>query len=129
AAGQPLRLVGTKLVAVEHDAKLRRAMRSIVDLLYLGSPILTKRLRAIQTLGFAQKPDKLTVLQARSQVETDAEAKVALREAIALIQLADPSDTIKLKALDELRELHTSSSYDLIKAAQAKAEAGAKPEI
>jgi urea transport system permease protein len=41
AAGQPLRLVGTKLVAVEHDAKLRRAMRAIVDLLDLGSPILS----------------------------------------------------------------------------------------
>ena len=52
-----------------------------------------------------------------------------MREAIALIQLADPSYTIKLKALDELRELHSSHSYDLIKTAQAKAVANAKPEV
>jgi urea transport system permease protein len=129
AAGQPLRLAGTHLVAVEHDANLRRAMRAIVDLLDLGSPLLSKRLRAIQTIGFSQKADKLPVLQARSQVETDAKAKVALREAIALIQLADPNDTTKLKALDELGKLHSSSSYDVIKAAQAKAVASAKPEV
>jgi urea transport system permease protein len=86
-AGQALRLAPAKLAAVEHDANLRRAMKAVVDLLDLGSPILTKRLRAIQTIGFAQKPDKLPVLEARSRIETDNKARVALRQAIALIQL------------------------------------------
>ena len=126
AAGQPLRLVDKKLTAVEHDSRLRLAMKNVVDLLDLGSPILAKRLRAIQTLGAAQKPDKLPALQARSRIETDAKARLALREAIALIQMADPSDDVKLKGLAELRELHSSASYDLIKAAKAKAESGGK---
>ena len=104
-------------------------MRAIVDLLDLGSPILTKRLRAIQTIGFTQKPDKLTALLARSQIEPDPRVILALRQAVALIQLADSSDTVKLKALDELRELHSSASYDLIKAAQIKAKADAKPAV
>ncbi len=129
AAGQPLRLVGSELVAVEHDARLRLAMRNVVDLLDLGSPLLAKRLRAIQTLGAAQKPDKLPVLLARAQVETEADAKLALRQAIALIELADPSDELKLKGLAELRLLHSSASYDLIKAARAKAQADGKSGI
>jgi urea transport system permease protein len=129
AAGQPLRLVGSKLVAVDHDARLRLAMKNVVDLLDLASPVLAKRLRAIQTIGAAQKPDKLPVLAARSQIETDPQAKVALREAVALIQMADPDDAVKLKGLGELRELHPSSCYDLIKAAKAKAEAAAKPAV
>lgn len=129
AAGQPLRLVGTRLAAVEHDARLRLAMKGVVDLLDLGSPVLAKRLRAIQTIGFAQKPDKLPALQARRRIETDAKARLALREATALIQLADPGEDAKLEGLAELRVLHTSASYDLIKAVRAKAEADGKPAV
>jgi len=129
AGGQPLRLVGSRLAAVEHDASLRRAMKTVVDLLDLGSPVLAKRLRAIQTIGFAQKPDKLAALHARSRIEPEKEARMELREAIALIQLVDPDDAVKIKALDELRELHNSSSYDLIKALRVKAEAAAKPSV
>ncbi len=129
AAGQPLRLADAQLTAVEHDARLRLAMKAVLDLLDLGSPVLTKRLRAIQTIGFAQKPDKLPGLQARSQIETDPKARLALREAIALIQLADPSEDLKLKSLAELGALHTSASYDLIKAAKAKAETDARPAV
>ena len=129
AAGHPLLLVGSELVPVEHDARLRLAMRSVLDLVDLGSPVLAKRLRAIQTLGFAQKPDKLPVLDARLQVETVGEAKDALREAIALIHLADPAEKMKIDALAELRELHSSSSYDLIKATRAKAEAAGQPAV
>jgi urea transport system permease protein len=129
ANGRPLRLAAARLAAVEHDARLRRAMKTVVDLLDLGSPVLARRLRAIQTLGFAQKPDKLPLLEARLQVETEGETRLALRLAIALIQLADPSDQTRLKALDALRILHSSASYDLIKVTQARAEADAKPAI
>jgi len=129
AAGQPLRLIGKKLSAVEHDSRLRLAMKNVVDLLDLGSPLLAKRLRAIQTLGAAQKPDKLPALQARSAIETDDKARLALREAMALIQLADPKEDVKLSGLAELRTLHTSASYDLIKTAKAKAESDGRPSV
>ncbi len=129
SAGQPFRPAGNRLAAVEHDANLRRAMRAVVDLIDLGSPNLAKRLRAIQTFGFAQKPDKLAALQARSRIETDSKAQDALHLAIALIQLADPSDEVKLTALAALRSRHSAASYDLIKAVRAKAEAGGKPAV
>ena len=32
AAGKPLRLIGTELIAVEHNANLRRAMKAVLDL-------------------------------------------------------------------------------------------------
>jgi urea transport system permease protein len=129
SGGQPMRLTASKLIAVEHDSRLRLAMKNVVDLLDLGSPILAKRLRAIQTIGSAQKPDKLPALQARSLLETDSKAKSALREAIAVIQLADPSDEVKLRALATLRELHSSGTYDLIKTAKAKAIANGSPSV
>jgi len=129
SAGQPLRLIAADLAAVEHDAALRRAMKNVVDLLDLGSPILAKRLRAIQTIGAAQKPDKLPALEARSKIETDTKARVALREAIALIDLADSNDAVKLKGLADLRDLHSSATYDLIKAAREKAEKAGNPAV
>ncbi len=125
-AGKPLRLDATRLVAVEHDAALRRAMKAVVDLLDLGSPDLSKRLRAIQTIGFAQKSENLPVLKARQEIETDDHARTALQLSIALIQLADHDDSAKIKALSELAVLHSSASYDLIKATRAKAATASK---
>ncbi|HWA11280.1 MAG TPA: urea ABC transporter permease subunit UrtB [Opitutaceae bacterium] len=128
-AGRPLRLVGADLPAVEHDARLRLAMKAVVDLLDLGSPVVAKRLRAIQTIGSAQKPDKLAALEARSRLETDSKVRIALREATALIQIADPRDDVKLQGLAELRTLHSASSYDLIKACKARAETDGRPAV
>ena len=122
AAGKPLRLDSGQLKPVEHDARLRLAMKSVLDLADLGSPLLAKRLRAIQIIGFAQKADKLPILQGRLKVETDGKAIDELHEAIALIQLANPDDAVKLDGLAALKKLHASSSYDTIKAARAKAE-------
>jgi urea transport system permease protein len=127
--GKTLRLDATQLVAVEHNAALRRAMKAVLDLLDLGSPDLAKRLRAIQTIGFAQKSENLPALATRQEVETNDDAEIALRLSIALIQLADRDDSVKIKALAELADLHSSASYDLIKSARAKAEKAAKPAV
>ncbi len=129
AVGHALRLQANQLTAVEHDSRLRLAMKSVVDLLDLGSPVLAKRLRAIQTIGFAQKADNLPVLENRLKVEADGDAAKALREAIALIGLANPDDAKKINALDALRDLHSSGSYDVIKKMKAKAEAASKPAV
>ena len=43
-AGQPLRLVGADLVAVEHNAALRRAMKAVLDLADLAAPAPATRL-------------------------------------------------------------------------------------
>jgi urea transport system permease protein len=129
ATGKPIRLVAAQLAPVEHDARLRLAMKNVVDLLDLGSPVLSKRLRAIQTLGSAQRMDKLPVLSTRLELERDPEARAALREAIALIQLAAPKDEAKLQGLAELRDLHSIGSYDLIKAARTKAQANGNTAV
>ena len=129
AAGQPLRLVGSELTAVEHDANLRRAMKVVLDLLDLSTPDLEKRLRAIQAIGFAQSPEKLPALEARLKIETAPKAKLALREAIALIGLKAASDDVKLAALTELTELHTISSSDFLKACINSADPVNPPKV
>jgi urea transport system permease protein len=129
AAGQPVRLVASSLTAVEHTSALRRAMKAVLDLADLANPNLEKRIRAIQTLGYAQNADKLPALHARQKLETAPKASIALREAIALIGLKHSSDEVKLASLKELKELHTIGSADALRAVLKSAEADKKTEL
>ena len=128
-AGQPLRLVAGDLTAVEHNSALRRAMKAVLDLLDLSTPNLKKRIAAIQTLGSAQDVEKLPALLARQKLETDPKAQRALREAVALINLKDASDDVRLASFKELQDLHTIASADPLKFALKEAETAGKPAL
>ncbi|MDO8539260.1 MAG: urea ABC transporter permease subunit UrtB [Opitutaceae bacterium] len=129
ASGKPLRLVAADLTAVEHDAALRRAMKSVLDVAEIAARDPAKRRQAIQAIGFAQNADKLPALEARLAIEREPKVRLALREALAVIRLKDSSDDAKLAALRELRELEALSSYDLIQAALKNAGAAGQKEI
>ncbi|PTY05961.1 urea ABC transporter permease subunit UrtB [Opitutaceae bacterium EW11] len=129
AHGAPLRLVGSDLTAVEHDAKLRRTMKEVLDTLELAAPDPKKRVDAVQAIGFAQNFEKLPALQVRFSRETNPEVRRAMEEAIALIQLKAPDDVVKLQALGELRGLHTLASFDFVRAALREAEAAKKTAV
>jgi urea transport system permease protein len=127
-AGQPLRMVSSDLAAAEHDSALRRIMREVLDLQELASADPAKRIQAVQTLGFAQNTEKLAALQARLSQETDTKVRVALSEAIALIQLKG-NKAERMQALAELRKLHRLSSVDFVRAAQKEALAAGENDV
>ena len=129
ADGQPLRLAPADLKAVEHNSGLRRAMKTVLDLLDLASPDANKRLKAVQTLALAQDPEKLPALLKRQSDEPNEKVRRALREAIALIQLKDKDDAVKLAALQDLKALQTLSSYDFLNTALKNAEAAGNKEL
>jgi len=123
AAGAPLRLVAGQLTAVEHTSSLRRTMKAVLDLLELAAPDPALRRRAVQTIGLTQDATKLAALQVRLPLEADTQAQRALREAIALIQLKDAKDEVKLGAIAILTELHPLSSADFLNRAIKEADA------
>ncbi len=114
AAGKPLKLVGSDLTAVEHNNNLRRAMKAVLDLADIVNPDVAKRTKAILTIGLGQDVEKLPALQARLKMEPDPGVQRALRESIALVQLKDPKDEVKLTALAELKELKSLASSDFL---------------
>ncbi len=114
AAGKPLKLVGSDLAAVEHNNNLRRAMKAVLDLADIVNPDVAKRTKAILTIGLGQDAEKLPALQARLKMEPDPGVQRALRESIALVQLKDPKDEVKLTALAELKELKSLASSDFL---------------
>jgi urea transport system permease protein len=117
----PLRLNGSDLTAVEHDASLRRVMKEVADLADLSSPEPTKRINAINTLGYAQDWARLPLLQSRLSAETEPRVRTALREAIALLLLRSEKPAERFAGLRDLRELHTLGSVDLVRAAREQA--------
>lgn len=122
AAGRPARLVPSTLKAVDHTTSLRRAMRGVLDVFDLVSPDVTRRVKAVEAFGRSQDAAKLPVLQERLPLETEPRAQRALREAIALIQLKDAKDEVKLAALNELKALHPLASADFLQRALKEAE-------
>jgi urea transport system permease protein len=116
-------------VAVEHTSALRRAMKAVLDVADLAHPDAAKRIRAIQTFGYAQSADKLPALEKRLALERDDRARLALREAIALINLKHGAADGKHAALGELRELHTIGSADAIRTAAKTPEIADSPKL
>ncbi len=129
ASGQPARLVGADLVAVEHNSALRQSMKPVFDLIALVAAEPQKRIRAIEGMGQGQDPEKLPALKLRLTQETDPRVKAKLREAIAFIQLKDADDAVKLAALKEIKELQTLASSDFVAAALKEAKAANKPTL
>jgi urea transport system permease protein len=124
AASQPMRLAPTSpgLAPVTHTTALRRTMKGVLDLIELASPDLARRVRAIQMVGFAQDATKLPLLEARRELEQDAAALAALREAIALVRLKSPSQDARVEALVQLKEIHSLASTDFLRNTLREAE-------
>ena len=127
--GEPLRLIAADLNTAETDSITRSAMKGVMDLRQLSSPDWRQRLRSAETVGFEQNPERLPALNLRLQKETDREVQRILKQAIALTQLKDESDEVKIAACGELGAIGSIPSQDLLKQlAKESAEAG-KPQV
>ncbi|WP_044892800.1 urea ABC transporter permease subunit UrtB [Opitutus terrae] len=129
ASDGPARLAPGSLVPVEHTAALRRVMKTVLDVADLAHPEAARRIRAIRTFGYGQQLDKLFALEARQRIEQTAGVQLALREAIALIQLKHAPRDGRLAALRELQALHTIGSADAIKLAAKSPEIAGDPAL
>jgi urea transport system permease protein len=129
ASGSPLSLSPKGLKSAEHNGALRRAMRTVSDLADLSSPDASKKLRAIAAVGQAQDAEKLPALLNRLEVEQDAAAVKALREAVALIRLGSPDRAVRLAAVRELDALQSLASTDFLAKARVKAEQEKDPGL
>jgi urea transport system permease protein len=128
-AGRPVRLVASDLTSVDHDAALRRVMKSVLDLIDLAAPDPATRIRAIRTLGQSQDPERMEPLEKHLARESDPEVRLALREALALIRLKSPHDADRLSALEELKELHPLGSLDFLNRALDEARSDGKTKL
>jgi urea transport system permease protein len=122
AAGQPLRFLATELTPVDTTSKLRRAIKTALDLFAVANPMPKMRRDAVVKLGQEQNADYLPHLEARLSIETDAEVKRALTEAIQLTRIADETAAVRNPAIVALGEMNSINALHFLKQLQTTAK-------
>jgi urea transport system permease protein len=110
--GIELRFAAGELDAVETDLRLRSAIQQTMDALTLADPDPEARRSAAVKLGNSQKLSYVPALRARLAVETRAEVRRALEEAVALLYLGETAAPSRIAAIDELSRLQALGSID-----------------
>ena len=129
AQGVPLKVSSTDIETADTSSTLRIAMKTVTDMAALVEPDIKKRIQAIQNLGLQQDPEKLPALQTALKTETDSDAKRALAEAIAFVELKSEDAATKLAACQKLGELTSIPSQDVLKTLKTEAEAAGNAEL
>lgn len=138
--GQPFRGPGneilkfsaTDLTPAETSSKLRKSIKTTLDLFSLSNPNPKMRRDAVIKLGQAQNADYLPFFEERLKIEQDKEVGRALHEAIALTGLATADDQGKAaaaKRLGELRSITSLSFLQEVKQEARKTPSAFKPEV
>ena len=113
--GRELRVVATDLTAAETDALLRKAIQSFRDTLALADPSAETRRSAAAKLGLSGKAQYIPMLEARLAVETDRDARRAVGEALALLELSGTNLAARVEAARHLGAGNALGAYETLK--------------
>lgn len=129
ATGQPVRVAAAETETATHNSAIRRAMKSVTDLLAMTSANRDERIAAIDTFGKSQDPEKLPILLEALRTEKNGKARHALAEAIALIQLKDPDPAVQIAAVETLGKMGSIPSKDFLTALESETDGPHKAAI
>jgi urea transport system permease protein len=129
--GQPAVFQQSDLTAADTNAKLRKAIKTSLDLLTLANPNPNMRRDAIIKLGLEQNPEYLPFFEARAAKETVPDVKKALIQSIALIQLASEKLDTRIGGIQKLEEIRSIEALEILKkiVAEAKTNASQDPTM
>jgi urea transport system permease protein len=111
-----MRFEASELTAADTNAKLRKAIKTTLDLFALNKTDRRMRRDAVVKIGQEQNPEHLAPLEAKLKVETDPEVRKALREAIATTHLASEDANVRLDAVNALREMRSLNGLVFLQA-------------
>ena len=114
SSGMAFKWVGADLTPVDTSSKLRKAIKTVLDLLLLASPDPRLRRDATIKLGQEQNIDYLPHFENRLAKEPRKEVQRALREALALTRTTAVEPEVQLAAVRELGELRSINSLQFL---------------
>ena len=123
ASGKPLLFSATDLTPADADSKLRKAIKTTLDLLALGNPNPKMRRDAVTKLGQEQNVDYLPHFESLQKSENDKEVVRALTEAVAITQLADDNAEIRNRAAAQLGEMRSINALTFLQKLETDAKA------
>jgi urea transport system permease protein len=130
--GKPTWFASTELTPVDTDAKLRKAIKSTIDLLSASNPNPKMRRDAVTKLGVQQNLDYLPFFRTRLEQEKEPIVIKSLREAVAITELALSDATRQEAGAKNLGDLRSITGLEFLKkivsSAKTKPESY-KPEV
>jgi len=128
ASGQVVMFLSSDLSSADTTSKLRKAIRTTLDILALTNPNPNIRRDAAAKLGLVQNPAYLEGFRLHLETEKNPEVHKALQEAIAITELASDQRDVRLAAVKKLDELRSVMGLDDIVKLEA-ASKGKAPEL
>jgi urea transport system permease protein len=114
-AGSPLLFLASDLTAVDNNSKLRKAIKTTLDLFAIGNPVPKMRRDAVIKLGQEQNQEYLPHFQKRLEIEKDSEVIKALNEAVTLTQMMDGDVAVRNAAIKKLGEMRSINGLEFLK--------------
>jgi len=113
-SGRPMFFVATDLTPADSNSKLRKAIKTTLDLFALSNPNPNMRRDAVIKLGQAQNAEYIPFLEAIVAQETTPEVQKAITEAIATTQLASETEATRLEAIDKLDQMRSINALSFL---------------
>jgi urea transport system permease protein len=120
--GKPLLFTASDLTPVDATSKLRKVIKTTLDLFALANPNPKVRRDAVIKLGQEQNADYLPHFEARLKSEAIEEVKKALAEAVALTQISSEDAKVRVTAIEGLGAMHSINSLSLLKQLETDAK-------
>jgi len=124
--GKELAFASFELTSVDASSKLRKIIKTTLDLFALGNPNAKMRRDAVTKLGQEQNAEYLPQLKGRLNEEKDPEVSQALVEAIALTQVSSGDALVRTNAIRKLDEMRSINSLAFLK--QLESDAAKDPQ-
>jgi urea transport system permease protein len=124
ATGKPLLFSASDLTPADTSSKLRKAIKTALDLFAIANPDPNMRRDAVTKLGQEQNADYLPHFDTRLKTETDKDVRKVLTEAIALTQIASDDSKVRVMAITKLGELRSLTSLNFLQQLEKDAKAG-----
>ncbi len=120
ASGKSLAFNASNLTPVDNSSKLRKAIKTALDLFAIANRDPRLRRDAVTKLGQSRVDEYVPFFERRQKIETNKEVIRALKEAIALTRATDSDPKIRLASLAQLGELRSINSIDFLRELDAE---------
>jgi urea transport system permease protein len=115
-----------ELMPADASSKLRRTIKTTLDIFALGNPNPKMRRDAVTKLGQEQNAEYIPYFESRLGKETSSEVIQALHEAVAITQLRSSDAAVRLGAITKLGEMRSINSLSFLKNLEDEAKAEPK---
>lgn len=123
-SGKPLLFSASELTSVDTTSKLRKVIKTTLDLYALANPNPRQRRDAVVKIGQEQNADYIPFLEARLSNESDPMVRKSLVEAVALTQIASENSAVRSAAVTRLGDIRSIQSVSFLEKLREDAKAG-----